>query len=133
MGRWRLLLLGLLGVLVAAFFLFDLGHYLSLETLKARQAGLDAAVAARPWLAAGLYVLLYVAVTALSLPGATLLTLIGGALFGLLGGTLLAAHQVHRIEVQQQGRSAAFERRLWVRDGFSSADAYESEHNLYSL
>lgn len=91
MGRWRLLLLGLLGVLVAAFFLFDLGHYLSLETLKARQAGLDAAVAARPWLAAGLYVLLYVAVTALSLPGATLLTLIGGALFGLLGGTLLVS------------------------------------------
>ncbi|MCM2330813.1 MAG: FAD-dependent oxidoreductase [Pseudomonas sagittaria] len=91
MSTRRLVLLGVLATLVAAFFLFDLDQYFSLEALKARQTALDAEVAAQPWRAAGLYLLVYVAVTALSLPGATLLTLVGGALFGLLGGTLLVS------------------------------------------
>jgi len=42
-----------------------------------------------PWLTAGIYFSVYVAVTALSIPGAALMTLIGGAVFGLWTGLLI--------------------------------------------
>ncbi|MGL3662841.1 FAD-dependent oxidoreductase [Pseudomonas aeruginosa] len=87
--KWALLVVILL--LVTGFFLFDLGQYLDLASLKAQHAALDAQVSANPWLAGGLFFLSYVLVTALSLPGAALMTLVGGALFGLLGGTLLTS------------------------------------------
>ena len=91
MNTRKALLLGLLVLLMAGFFIFDLGQYLSLASLKAQQASLNAQVAAHPWLAAGLFFVLYVAVTALSLPGAALRTLVAGALFGLLGGFVLVS------------------------------------------
>lgn len=78
----RLLLVLLLGGLVALFFLLDLGRYLSLDELRARQAELSLLVQARPVLMLLAYSALYIAVTALSLPGAAVLTLAGGALFG---------------------------------------------------
>jgi pyruvate/2-oxoglutarate dehydrogenase complex dihydrolipoamide dehydrogenase (E3) component/uncharacterized membrane protein YdjX (TVP38/TMEM64 family) len=46
---------------------------------------------ARPALVIGTYFVVYVAVTALSLPGAVILTLAGGAIFGLLTGTLIVS------------------------------------------
>lgn len=86
------LLLGLLLVVVAAVFVaLDLQRFLSLEQLQSRQAAIVAYRDAHPALAAGLYGLVYVAVTGLSLPGATVLTLAGGALFGLLWGTVLVS------------------------------------------
>ncbi len=89
-GR-KLALLGLLLALVVAFFVLDLGQYLDLARLKAEQAALAGEVAAHPWRAAGLFLLFYVTVTALSVPGAALLSLVAGALFGLLEGTLLVS------------------------------------------
>ena len=91
MNARRLALLGLILALVAAFFALDLDRYLDLAWFKAEQAALQARVAAQPWRAAGLYLLVYVATTALSLPGAALLTLVGGALFGLIEGSLLVS------------------------------------------
>ncbi len=84
------LLLVLLGA-IAAFFIFDLGDYLTLTNLKARQNELAALVNERPLLAIGGFFLLYVAVTALSLPGAAIMTLAAGAIFGLLLGTLVVS------------------------------------------
>ncbi len=81
----------LLGGLVVAFFVFDLGQYLNLATLKASQDDIAAYRAARPLLAAGVYFAVYVVVTALSLPGAALLTLAGGAVFGLWTGLLIVS------------------------------------------
>ncbi|WP_417787457.1 FAD-dependent oxidoreductase [Stutzerimonas xanthomarina] len=78
-------------VLLAGFFVFDIGQYLNLDTLKAQQAVLDGQVQAHPWVAGSVFFIGYVLATALSLPGAALMTLVGGALFGLLGGTLLAS------------------------------------------
>ncbi|HEX8063699.1 MAG TPA: FAD-dependent oxidoreductase, partial [Allosphingosinicella sp.] len=74
-----------------AFFLFDLGAYLTLASLKARQSGLEASVEADPLAAIAAFFLLYVAVTALSLPGAAILTLAAGAIFGLWEGTLIVS------------------------------------------
>ncbi len=87
----RLVLLVLIAALVAAFFLFDLGRFLTLDALKDGQATFAVWYDASPWLVAGGYFLIYVAVTALSLPGAAVMTLAGGALFGLGIGTLLVS------------------------------------------
>lgn len=87
--RW-LIVLALIGAVVA-FFALGLQHQLSLEALRARQHDLGVFGQVHPvWLAAGFFVL-YVTVTALSLPVATLLTLAAGAVFGLLEGIVLAS------------------------------------------
>ncbi|MGZ8308187.1 MAG: hypothetical protein ACXWU6_16575, partial [Allosphingosinicella sp.] len=87
----RILLLLLIALAIASFFVFDLGAYLSLANLKARQAELAAYVEANPVAAVAAFFLLYVAVTALSLPGAAILTLAAGAIFGLWEGTLIVS------------------------------------------
>jgi len=87
----RAILLALLAALIGAFFAFDLGRFLTLDALKAGQATFAGWYAAEPLLVAGAYFLLYVAVTALSLPGAAIMTLAAGALFGLWVGTLLVS------------------------------------------
>lgn len=91
MNSRKILLMGVILALLGSFFVFDLGQYLSLDALKAQQATLNAQVSAQPLMAAGLFFLIYVAVTALSLPGAALMTLLGGALFGLGEGFLLVS------------------------------------------
>jgi pyruvate/2-oxoglutarate dehydrogenase complex dihydrolipoamide dehydrogenase (E3) component/uncharacterized membrane protein YdjX (TVP38/TMEM64 family) len=91
MSRKKLLLVVVLLALVAAYFQFDLGRYLSLEWIKSRQADFQALYAARPWAVVAGYFAVYVTVTALSLPGALVMTLAGGAIFGLLAGTLIVS------------------------------------------
>ena len=81
----RIGLLLLLVMAIGAFFVFDLGAWLTLASLKARQselAGVRRGPAARSPI--GAFFLLYVAVTALSLPGAAIMTLAAGAIFGLV-------------------------------------------------
>jgi len=85
---------GLLAVLVMAviaFFALGLQRYLSLEYIKSQQGQLEAWRAANPLVAGLTFFGLYVAVTALSLPGATILTLAAGAIFGLAWGSLIAS------------------------------------------
>ena len=91
MSKPRLIVLLLLVALVAAYFAFDLGRYLSLDYFKTQQAAIDAWYRAHPWQTALIYFLVYVAVTGLSLPGAAIMTLAGGAIFGLLWGTLIVS------------------------------------------
>ncbi len=91
MKRRRLLLLAALLAAVAAFFVLDFGRFLNLDNFRNQQAAIEAWRAARPVAAACLFFFAYVAVTALSLPGAALMTLVGGALFGLLWGVLLVS------------------------------------------
>ena len=91
MSSGKLLLLFAIAAAVGLFFALDLGHYLSLDWLKAQQAAIAAYRADHPLAAVAAYFALYVAVTALSLPGAALMTLAGGAVFGLLWGTLIVS------------------------------------------
>jgi pyruvate/2-oxoglutarate dehydrogenase complex dihydrolipoamide dehydrogenase (E3) component/uncharacterized membrane protein YdjX (TVP38/TMEM64 family) len=90
-NQGRIVLLLVIALAIAAFFVFDLGQYLTLANLKARQAELAAFVDARPLAAIAAFFLLYVAVTALSLPGAAIMTLAAGAIFGLWRGTLIVS------------------------------------------
>lgn len=87
----KVLLLALLAASLAAFFALDLGRFLSLATVKQHQAELAALYAHRPLAVVGAFFAVYVAVTALSLPGAAVLTLAAGALFGLMVGTLVTS------------------------------------------
>ena len=91
MSRGRLMLLLALAALIAGFFALGLQRYLTLEYLKAQQAAIAALFQAHPLVVAATYFAVYVAVTALSLPGAALLTLFGGAVFGLWWGTLIVS------------------------------------------
>ena len=77
-----------IGVAVTAFFYFDLGRFLSLQALKDNRDDLLSFTETHSAVAAALFVLTYVVVTGLSLPGAVILTLAGGFLFGVVWGTL---------------------------------------------
>ena len=91
MTKSRIALLLLIASLVAGFFIFDLGQYLTLDYIKSQQAQLDGLVAAHPLVIAAAYFLIYVLVTAVSLPGAAIMTLAAGAMFGLWWGLLLVS------------------------------------------
>ncbi|MEO9654068.1 FAD-dependent oxidoreductase [Marinomonas sp.] len=84
-------LLVLIAAIVAGFFYFDLHQLLTLEGLKSGLVQFEEWRSASPVLVAGVFLLLYVAVTALSLPGAVIMTLAAGALFGLFWGTVIVS------------------------------------------
>lgn len=87
----KALLLAAMAIAIGAFFGFDLGRFLSLDYLKSSQAAFAALYASEPLRVAGIYFGIYVAATALSLPGAAIITLAGGAIFGLFWGTLIVS------------------------------------------
>ena len=91
MSRKKLLLIAAFVALVVLFFVFDLGRFLSLDYIKQRQSDFAALYADQPALVIGAFFVVYVAVTALSLPGAAIMTLAGGAIFGVLAGTLIVS------------------------------------------
>ena len=91
MNNKKLLIILTLAALLAAYFAFDLGQYFSLAYLKQSQTTFAAAFAENPLLIVAVFFIIYVAVTAVSLPGATILTLAAGALFGQLLGTVIAS------------------------------------------
>lgn len=74
---------------IAAFFVFDLGQYFSLEFIKQNQASFEQYYSENPVQTVAIYFIIYVLVTALSLPGAAIMTLAGGALFGLNTGVIV--------------------------------------------
>ena len=77
--------------LIAAFFIFDLQQYFSLEFLKSQKDALNQRYNDNPLLIAGAFFAIYVAFAALALPAATILTLAGGAIFGFWSGVLLVS------------------------------------------
>ncbi len=80
-------------VLAAAvtFFAFDLGHYLSLDFVKQSQSQFADQFAQKPVTVTLAFFAIYVAITALSLPGAAIMTLAAGAGFGLVLGTIVVS------------------------------------------
>ena len=90
--KWPKIILLLAIILLAClFYAFDLQQYLTLTHLKSQQQAFENYYADNQALTMGGYMALYIAVTALSLPGATVMTLAGGALFGLWTGLLMVS------------------------------------------
>jgi len=91
MKKSRLVLIVVIAAAIAAFFMFDLGRFFTLEFFKSQQAAIDSYFTANPLQTAAVFFVIYVAVTGLSLPGAALMTLVAGAIFGLLWGTVIVS------------------------------------------
>jgi len=86
----RLIPLGLLILAGVAFALCGGRRYLTFAALAEHREFLEGLVAASGALAALGYILIYAALTAMSVPGAMLMTLAGGLLFGPWLGALYA-------------------------------------------
>jgi uncharacterized membrane protein YdjX (TVP38/TMEM64 family) len=84
----RLWPLALLALAAGSFFALHLDMYLTFEALRENRAELGQFVAEHAVLASLLYVAIYAAVVAASLPGGAVLTVTGGFLFGAIAGTL---------------------------------------------
>lgn len=91
MNLKRVILLLLVATAIVAFFVFDLGRFLNLETLKSHQEELQDYARTHPWQSAGGFFVAYTLLTALSFPGATIMTLAAGAIFGLWWGMLIVS------------------------------------------
>lgn len=116
MIKKAILVLVLLGAIVA-YFVFDLGQILSLESFKASQADIVAAKDANPVLYIAGFFILYVAVTGLSIPGAAIMTLVAGALFGVVVGTIIVSF-ASTMGATLAFLSARFVLREWVQGKF---------------
>lgn len=113
----------------------DLLQLLSLESIKSQQANLQDYVAQNQLKSWVIYFVIYVLVTAASLPGAAILTLLGGALFGLVTGVILISF------ASSIGAATAFilSRYLlrdWVEEKFGSSltpfnKGIEKDGNFY--
>jgi pyruvate/2-oxoglutarate dehydrogenase complex dihydrolipoamide dehydrogenase (E3) component/uncharacterized membrane protein YdjX (TVP38/TMEM64 family) len=117
--RNKLILVAGILILCWFFFLFDLDRYFSLSFLKNELDNLKVYYWENKGLTIGVYMVGYIFMAALSLPGATIMTLAGGAVFGLFTGVIIASF------ASTIGASLAFlfSRYLfkdWVQAKFSS-------------
>lgn len=91
MKTQQIVALLLLAGLVGAYFFFDLGSYLNLAYLKQIHTDAVVYVRAHPLQSTLGFMLFYVLVTAVSLPGATLMTLAAGAVFQVAWGLAMVS------------------------------------------
>ena len=76
------LLLGIALIIVVFVVGLNFGQHLTLDNAKLKQAELSSFIESNFFMAIALYFVSYVAITALSIPGAAVVTLLGAALFG---------------------------------------------------
>jgi uncharacterized membrane protein YdjX (TVP38/TMEM64 family) len=91
MNTSRIVLLVAMISAIVGFFYVGGADHLTLTALKSQQSSITDFYNTHPMQALAGYALLYIVVTALSLPGATILTLAGGAIFGLFWGTVIVS------------------------------------------
>jgi dihydrolipoamide dehydrogenase len=87
----KIALLAVIAAAIFSFFYFDLNSYLTLQGMKSSLETFQTQIAQNPVVSVAVFFAIYVAVTALSLPGAAILTLAAGALFGLLQGLIIVS------------------------------------------
>lgn len=91
MSKLKLILVVVFAAVLAAYFTFDLGRFLTLSYVQSQLSAIQTYADQNFLSAAAIYFLAYVAITALSIPGAAVATLVGGAIFGLGWGTLIVS------------------------------------------
>ena len=87
----KILFIILLIGFIFAFKHYELSQYLTLDYIKSNQTTFVQYYEAHPAQTIGIFLLIYILTTALSLPGATVLTLAAGGLFGLGVGLLVVS------------------------------------------
>ena len=88
MDKKKIVIAASVVMLIVVFFVFDLGRFLTLESLKANRDALAAFYQKNRLVMAAAFIAIYIIQTALSLPGAAILSLAAGAIFGAVMGTL---------------------------------------------
>jgi len=91
MNRSKLILLLVISALFGLLFAFDLHQTLTLDNLREHREAIASWIDQNLLSALLGYALVYVLVTALSVPGATIMTLAGGAFFGNLYGLIVVS------------------------------------------
>lgn len=83
-------LIPLLVLIIISFIVwsFELHHYFNFNTLRKHEAFLRSFIQQHLFLSLIIYSAIYIAVVALSIPGATFMTITGGFLFGQMIGTM---------------------------------------------
>jgi len=87
----RIAIVGAILVLIVLFKVLGLGQYLTLDYLKPSQEKFAVLYNNNQIAVIAAYMLIYIAVTALSLPGAAVMTLAGGAMFGFWIGFVVVS------------------------------------------
>ena len=113
----RIIIVAGIAVLVAIFIILDLDRYFSLSYIKESQVSFQKLYNNNRILVIGIYMIIYILVTALSLPGAAVMTLAGGALFGFVTGTLVVSF-ASTIGATSACFFARFLLRDWVQNKF---------------
>jgi len=91
MSKGKLIAIAVIAALIISFFVFDLGQYFTLEKIKEIKDDVIALYDENPIKTALSFFGIYVAIAALSLPGAAILTLVAGAIFGLSKGVIIVS------------------------------------------
>jgi dihydrolipoamide dehydrogenase len=109
----------LIGIALAifAFNKYGLAEYLTLDYLKENQDRFSEYYRSNTVKTLAIYMIVYIATTALSLPGATILTLAGGALFGFTTG-LITISFASTIGATLAFLGSRFILRDWVQNKF---------------
>lgn len=87
----KILIILIILISIILFFLFDLHHYLTLEYLRDFKSEFATYNARHPFLTVGIYMVIYITMAILSLPGAAILTVAAGTFFGVIKGTIVVS------------------------------------------
>ncbi|PAS07152.1 TVP38/TMEM64 family protein [Vibrio cholerae] len=115
---YKKLIIALVLIAIAALLVTQFSQYLTLDVAKAKQAELANYIDAHLLQAALIYFVVYVLLTAFSIPGATVVTLLGAALFGFWLSLLLASF-ASTIGATLAFLSSRFLLRDWVQAKFA--------------
>ncbi|EJL6700141.1 TPA: TVP38/TMEM64 family protein [Vibrio cholerae] len=115
---YKKLIIALVLIAIAALLVTQFSQYLTLDVAKAKQAELANYIDAHLLQAALIYFVVYVLLTAFSIPGATVVTLLGAALFGFWLSLLLASF-ASTIGATLAFLSSRFLLRDWVQTKFA--------------
>ena len=113
------LVIGLILVATIILLATQFGQYLTLENAKQQQALLSEYIDNNFLVAAVIYFVGYVAITAFSIPGAAVVTLLGAALFGFFTSLLLVSF-ASTLGATLAFLSSRFLLRDWVQGKFGS-------------
>ena len=111
------MILGIILVATIVLLAVNFGQYLTLENAKAQQALLNDYIESNFVVAAATYFILYIMITAFSIPGAAVVTLLGAALFGFWTSLLLVSF-ASTIGATLAFLSSRFLLRDWVQGKF---------------
>lgn len=102
---------------VIAAWRWHIADYLNLDFIRAQQTTIKSYYSEHPFLTVGLFFAAYVAVAALSLPGAAVMTLLGGALLGFWQG-LIAVSFASTIGATLAFLLARFLLKDWIQERY---------------